>query len=255
MTSRMRKRYLQSLIRPRSLLRCVCWQALTSCSFNTSKLTLNDRDCLQKETRLDVNLTLATITWLIQNHADEFDRPDEAAEEWTAWASSHPTALEDVICKPVWEWPRPCTDIRQNLPADLATKVVTFNETIEYRNAISQTIFGHAQKEANERDLGDKKYETIGKDDFLWINPDAEVCFLFRLTPTLSHPQPHTLDWQENESEGWNAPFWIARTESAEDPDTVPQPTDAFDVAWWGAFSNNVLRDELNHKVISSQLS
>jgi hypothetical protein len=78
------------------------------------------------EPRLDVVRTLATITWLLEEHPDEFSNLDCARASWKCWARTHPLKVQDVACKPSWEWPEPCADYQKNLPDGLAVKSMTF---------------------------------------------------------------------------------------------------------------------------------
>ena len=47
---------------------------------------------------------------------------------------------------------------------------------------------------------------------------------------------------------GWNCPLWCARLLSDEDPDKDSfDDDDTFEVEWWGSFSYQILRDNMDH--------
>jgi len=179
--------------------------------------------------RLDPEKTIASVRYLLDNHRDEWQDPDNDRKWWESWAATHPTRVEDVVDKPIWEWPKPCNATDRNLPAELRQDALTFAETVEYKNVIEACRLGEANLRQNLADYGKRtgKYIPMSKGDFLWVKRDAEGS---------SDP-------------GSNTPLWCARLLESEDKDMVePHDDDHFDIEWWGSFSRNILRDSMDHQ-------
>jgi len=183
--------------------------------------------------RINVEKTLQAVTWLLNNHPDEFGDEARARRIWKDWATNHPSTVESVAEqeKPSWEWPPAHTDYSKCLPPDLAKRTVTFAETIEYQNAINQKACGPVGLGVNlaiEKGIEDVGYQLtrLTKGQFLWIRNKTV----------------------ENERRaGWRSPILLARLYEDDSKDVEPRSDDTLSVEWWGAFSYNTLRDELNH--------
>ena len=129
------------------------------------------------EPRLDIAKTLASCLWLVQHYRDHFKDADGATQQWTQWAETHPTCVEEVPVEdqPMWKWPAACSTLKTNLPHEMKTQALTFAESIEYHNVINGTRVTEAQVAANLSELGPvKTYTPQTKGTYLWIEPDAD---------------------------------------------------------------------------------